>query len=64
MGAVPAHHVATLLRRRLGDELQARADGDLPAEARRRLKRLHQMFKINPAYMPAPGPGTEARHGA
>ena len=57
LGTVPAHHGATLLRRRLGYELQARAHGDLPAEARRRLKRLHQSFTIDPAYMPAPGLG-------
>lgn len=62
LGAVPAHHGASLLRRRLGYELQARAHGDLPTEARRRLKRLHQAFKVDPGYMPAPGlrlkPGT------
>jgi DUF2924 family protein len=62
VGEVPVHHGASLLRRRLGYELQARAHGDLPAEARRRLKRLHQAFKADPAYTPLPGfglkPGT------
>ena len=52
-----AHHGASLLRRRLAYELQARAHGDLPAEARRRLKRLHQAFKADPAYTPLPGLG-------
>ena len=56
-GAVPAHHGASLLRRRLGYELQVRAHGDLPVEARRRLKRLHQSFKADPAYAPLPGLG-------
>jgi hypothetical protein len=57
VGEVPAHHGANLLRRRLGYELQARAHGDLPTEARRRLKRLHQAFKADPAYTPLPGLG-------
>jgi Protein of unknown function (DUF2924) len=57
VGEVPAHHGPSLLRRRLGYELQARAHGDLPAEARRRLKRLHQAFKADPAYTPLPGLG-------
>jgi hypothetical protein len=57
LGAVPEHHGASLLRRRLGYELQARAHGDLSAEARRRLKRLHQSFRSNPAYTPLPGLG-------
>lgn len=57
LGAVPAHHGASLLRRRLSYELQIRAHGDLPAEARRRLKRLHQTFKADPAYAPLPGLG-------
>ena len=62
LGAMPAHHGVSLLRRRLGYELQARAHGDLPAEARRRLKRLHQAFKVDPSHMPSPSfglkPGT------
>lgn len=53
LGAIPAHHGASMLRRRLGYELQARAYGDLPADARRRLKRLHQAFKDDPAYVPS-----------
>src|SRR5216684_3083240 len=57
VGEVPAHRGASLLRRRLGYELQARAHGDLPAETRRRLKRLHQAFKADPAYTPLPGLG-------
>lgn len=57
LGTVPAHHGASLLRRRLGYELQARAHGDLTAEARRRIKRLHQTFKADPGYMPSPGLG-------
>jgi Protein of unknown function (DUF2924) len=60
--ASAAHHGADLLRRRLGYELQARTHGDLPTESRRRLKRLHQAFKADPAYTPLPGfglkPGT------
>jgi hypothetical protein len=57
VGEVPEHHGASLLRRRLGYELQARAHGDLSTEARRRLKRLHQAFKADPAYTPLPGLG-------
>lgn len=57
LGAIPAHHGASMLRRRLGYELQARAHGDLPAEARRRLKRLHQAFKVDPGYTPSPSLG-------
>lgn len=57
LGKVPAHLGASLLRRRLGYELQARAHGDLPAETRGRLKRLHQAFKADAAYAPSPSPG-------
>jgi hypothetical protein len=57
LGAIPAHHGASLLRRRLGYELQVRAYGDLPAQARRRLKRLHETFKGDPAYTPLPSLG-------
>jgi hypothetical protein len=57
VGEIPAHHGANSLRRRLGYELQARALGDLPAEARRRLKRLHQAFKADPAHTTLPGLG-------
>jgi len=57
LGKVPAHYGASLLRRRLGYELQARAHGDLPAETRRRLKRLHHAFKADAAYAPSPSPG-------
>jgi Protein of unknown function (DUF2924) len=53
-GEVPAHHSANLLRRRLGYELQARAHGGLPPQTRRRLTRLHEAFKADPAYMPLP----------
>lgn len=57
LGAVPAHHGASLLRRRLGYELQARSHGDLSAESRRRLRRLHQAFNVDPGYMPSPNLG-------
>lgn len=57
LGAIPAHHGASMLRRRLGYEFQARAHGDLSPEARRRLKRLHQAFKVDPGYMPSPSLG-------
>jgi hypothetical protein len=57
VGEVPVHHGASLLRRRLGYELQARAYGDLSTEARRRLKRLHQAFKADSVYTPLPGLG-------
>jgi hypothetical protein len=63
LGTVPVHHGATLLRRRLGYELQARAHGDLPAEARRRLKRLHQTFKDRPGLHAGARTGTETWHG-
>ena len=50
------------MRRRLAYELQVRAYGDLTAETRRRLKRLHEAFKADPAYTPLPNfglkPGT------
>ena len=55
---VPPHHGTALLRRRLAYELQARVHGDLAADIRRRLKRLHTAFKTNPAYTPLPGRGT------
>ena len=62
LGTVPAKHGANSLRRRLAYELQARVLGDLSTEARRRLKRLHEAFKADPAYTPLPGfglrPGT------
>ncbi len=57
LGEVPANHSTSLLRRRLAYELQARAHGDLPAQARRRLKSLHQSFKAEPAYTPSPSFG-------
>ena len=56
---VPPHHGTALLRRRLAYELQARVHGDLPADVRHRLKRLHKAFKINPAYTPLPGQGVK-----
>ena len=57
LGTVPANHSTSLLRRRLAYELQARAHGDLPAQARRRLRSLHQSFKADPAYTPSPSLG-------
>ena len=54
LGAVPVHHGAHLLRRRLAYELQARALGDLPVETQRRLRRLHQSFKGDPQHKPSP----------
>ena len=57
LGEVPAHNGASLLRRRLGYDLQARAHGDLLAVTRRRLKRLHQAFKADAAYTPSPSLG-------
>jgi hypothetical protein len=56
---VPPHHGTALLRRRLASELQARVRGDLPADIRRRLRRLHSAFKTNPAYTPLPGRGVK-----
>ena len=52
LGAVPVHHGAHLLRRRLAYELQARALGDLSAETQRRLRRLHQSFTADPQHKP------------
>lgn len=57
LGAVPANHGTSLLRRRLAYELQARAHGDLSAQTRRRLRSLHQSFKADPAYTPLPSLG-------
>lgn len=57
LGAVPVNHSTSLLRRRLAYELQARAHGDLPAAARRRLRNLHQSFNANPAHSPLPSIG-------
>ena len=57
VGAVPPNHGAHLLRRRLAYELQAKALGDLPTEAQRRLKRLHEAFKADPGFTPLPGLG-------
>jgi hypothetical protein len=54
---VPPHHGTALLRRRLAYELQARVHGDVPADVRHRLKRLHAAFKANPDYTPLPGRG-------
>jgi Protein of unknown function (DUF2924) len=56
---VPSQHGTALLRRRLAYELQARAHGDLPADVRHRLRRLHKAFKTNPAYTPLPGRGVK-----
>ena len=57
VGAVPANHGTHLLRRRLAYELQAKALGDLPTDAQRRLKRLHETFKADPGFTPLPGLG-------
>jgi hypothetical protein len=57
VAAVPANHGTHLLRRRLTYELQAKVHGDLPAEAQRRLKRLHEAFKADPGFTPLPGLG-------
>jgi len=57
MGVVPANHGPHLLRRRLAYELQAKVHGDLPTEAQRRLKRLHESFKADPGFTPLPGRG-------
>ena len=57
VGAVPANHGTHLLRRRLAYELQAKVHGDLPTEAQRRLKRLHEAFKADPGFTPLPGLG-------
>ena len=59
LGSVPPHHGTALLRRRLGYELQARAHGDLPADVRQRLKRLHRAFTTNQTYTPLPGRGVK-----
>lgn len=62
VGAVPTNHGTHLLRRRLAYELQAKVHGDLPPEAHRRLRRVHEAFKANPGFTPVPGfglkPGT------
>jgi len=57
VGAVPANHGTHLLRRRLAYELQAKALGDLPTDAQRRLKGLHETFKADPGFTPLPGLG-------
>jgi hypothetical protein len=57
LGAVPTNHGTHLLRRRLAYELQAKALGDLPREAQRRLKRLRKAFKAEPGFTPLPGLG-------
>jgi hypothetical protein len=57
VGSVPANHGTNLLRRRLAYDLQAKVHGDLPAEAQRRLRRLHEAFKANPGFTPIPGLG-------
>jgi hypothetical protein len=43
----------------LAYELQARVQGDLPADVRHRLRRLHKAFKATPAYTPLPGRGVK-----
>jgi hypothetical protein len=45
---VPPHHGTALLRRRLAYELQARVHGDVPADVRKRLKRLHKGRGVKP----------------
>jgi hypothetical protein len=57
VGAVPAKHGTHLLRRRLAYELQAKVHGDLPTDAQRRLKRLHEAFKADPGFTPLPSLG-------
>jgi hypothetical protein len=57
LGAVPKNHGTHLLRRRLAYELQVKALGDLPTEAQRRLKRLHEAFKADSGFTPLPGLG-------
>jgi hypothetical protein len=57
VGTVPANHGTHLLRRRLAYELQAKVHGDLPTEARLRLKRLHEAFKAVPGFTPMPDLG-------
>jgi hypothetical protein len=59
LGHVPPNHGSALLRRRLAYELQARTHGELPADVRKRLKRLHMAFKTNPAHTPLPGRGVK-----
>ena len=59
LGHAPPHHGTALLRRRLAYDLQARVHGDLPADVRERLRRLHKAFKTNPAYSPLPGRGVK-----
>src|SRR5206468_6381619 len=59
LGHVPPHHGTALLRRRLAYELQARVHGDLSADIRKRLTRLHKAFKTNPAYTPLRGRGVK-----
>jgi Protein of unknown function (DUF2924) len=52
LGPVPKQHSAGMLRRRIAYELQARTHGDLSADARRRLRRLHGAFAADPTYTP------------
>ncbi len=59
LGQVPLHHGTALLRRRMAYELQVRVHGDLPADVRKRLRRLHKAFKTYAAYMPLPGRGVK-----
>jgi hypothetical protein len=57
VGAAPTNHGTHLLRRSLAYELQAKVHGDLPTEAQRRLKRLHEAFKADPGFTPLPALG-------
>ena len=57
LGPVPRQHTASMLRRRLAYELQARTHGDLAADTRRRLRRLHKAFTDDPNYTPLPNLG-------
>lgn len=54
LGAMPKHQSADLMRRRLAYELQVLAYGGLKSETRRRLRRLYEAFKADPAYTPLP----------
>jgi len=55
LGHVPPHHGTALLRRRLAYELQARVHGDLSADIRKRLTRLHKAFRPIPPTRPCGG---------
>ena len=57
MGGGPANHGPHRVGRPLANVRQAKALGDLPTDAQRRLKGLHETFKADPGFTPLPGLG-------